>query len=147
MAVTFSHLGKEWEAKATGTAHGAGFGPVLIRWEVVFKPVGLPEEYRGVISAEDPSAVPVEELQNALQEPLVVASIERSRYTWRPAEAISKDTGIPLDRVRRILETASADIIVAPEPNKQGYTLYSTRAHYQKTTAFLERYFDTLESS
>ena len=54
---------------------------------------------------------------------------------------------IPLDEVLRILETSSADVIIRPEPNSQGLTLYSTRSHYQKTTGFFKRYIDAVESS
>ena len=149
MTARFEHLGREWEATETGTGHGVGFGymPKVDRWGVVFKQVDGPDEYIGHISAEDPSAVPVDELRAALEEQLVLAAIERSRYIWRPAEAISRDTGIPLEQVRRILEATSANVIVAPEPNKQGYTLYSTRDHYRRNTGFVKRYFDTLESS
>lgn len=150
MPTRFQHLGREWEATPTGTGHGVGSGflPSIDRWGVVFRAVDDPgNEYRGTISAEDPSKVPDDELRGALDEQLVIATIENSRYIWRPAEAISKETGIPLDEVRRILETTSADVIVAPEPNKQGFTLYSTRGHYQKNTSFAKRYIDTLESS
>lgn len=83
----------------------------------------------------------------ATDEALVLTAIEDARATWRTAEGISRDTGIPLDRVRRALETTSADIIVAPEADAQRQTLYSTRNHYRKTTSFLRRYIDTLESS
>lgn len=91
--------------------------------------------------------MPVSQLRDALDEQLVLAAIEDSKYTWRTAEAISTETGIPLEKVRRILETTAADVIVAPRPNKQGYVLYSTRDHYQNTTSFFKRYIDTLESS
>jgi hypothetical protein len=139
-----------WEAAPTGTGHGVGSGflPEIDRWGVVFTVVGHPgKEYRGSVSAEDPDNVSQDELRSALNEQLVIAAIEDSKYVWRPAEAISNETGIPVDQVRRILETTSADILVAPEPNKQGFTLYSTRAHYQKNTSFVKRYIDTLESS
>ena len=55
----------------------------------------------------------------------VIAAINKSRYTWRPAEAIgTKETSIPVDHVRRILETTTAaDIIRAPQPNRQGGNL------------------------
>ena len=150
MSTRFQHLGREWEAAPTGTGHGVGFGfpPQIDRWGVVFTVVGEPgREHRGSISAEDPGSVPVDELRSALNEQLVIAAIEKSPYVWRPAEAISDNTGIPLDEVRRILETTSADVIVAPEPNKQGFALYSTRGHYQKNTSFVKRYMDALESS
>jgi hypothetical protein len=83
----------------------------------------------------------------ATDETLVLMALEDARATWRTAELISRDTGMLLDTVRRALETTSADIIVAPEADAQGHTLYSTRNHYRKTTSFLRRYIDTLESS
>ena len=83
----------------------------------------------------------------ATDETLVLMAIEDARATWRTAELISRDTGIPLDRVQRALETTSADIIVAPDADAQGHTLYSTRHHYRKTTSFLRRYLDALASS
>jgi len=151
MSTRFQHLNTNWEATGTGTGHGVGVGPTLPavnRWGVTFKAVEDPSrQYRGTISAEDPGAVPEDELKDALEEQLVIAAIEMSKYIWRPAEAISRDTGIALDKVRRILETTSVDVIVAPQPNKQGLTLYSTREHYQKNTSFVRRYIDTIESS
>lgn len=150
MSTRFSHLGQEWEATPTGTGHGVGSGhvPAVDRWGVVFRSPSRPSRaYRGTISSPDPGAVPVSQLRDALDEQLVLAAIEDSKYTWRTAEAISTETGIPLEKVRRILETTAADVIVAPRPNKQGYVLYSTRDHYQNTTSFFKRYIDTLESS
>jgi hypothetical protein len=150
MSVKFQHLGEEWEATPTGTGHGVGTGflPSIDRWRVVFRRMKNPSrEYRGSISTEDPGKADLNELTDALDEQLVIAAIEDSRYTWRPAEAVSNETGIPPDKVRRILETTPADVIIRPEPNSQGYTLYSTRVHYQKTTGLLKRYIDTLESS
>jgi hypothetical protein len=83
----------------------------------------------------------------ATDEVRVLTAIEHARATWRTAEGISRDTGIPLDRVRRALEATSADIIVATETDAQGHTRYSTRDHYRKTTSVLRRYLDSLESS
>ncbi len=150
MSTRFDHLGQEWEATPTGTGHGVGAGyvPGINRWDVVFRSLSKPSRtYRGTISSPDPAAAPVSQLRDVLDEQLVLAAIEDSNYTWRTVEAISAETGIPLEKVRRILEATAAGVILAPRPNKQGYVLYSTRDHYQKTTIFLKRYIDTLESS
>ncbi len=152
MTKRFNHLGQEWDATATGTGHGVGFGhiPTVNRWGVVFQSVSNPSrgEYRGSISQADPGAVPDAELRASLEEQLVLASINRSQYTWRPAEAISGETGIPLARVRQILETTSADVLVSPHVNRQGYALYSTREHLVRTGGdVMKRYMDVDESS
>ncbi|MBI4888380.1 MAG: hypothetical protein HY824_14895, partial [Acidobacteria bacterium] len=138
-----------WEATPTGMGHGVGFGhlPAVNRWGVVFRRTDSPaKEYRAHVSASGPDSITVPALIDALDEALVRQAIEGSRYIYRPAEAIARDTGIPLEKVRRILET-SDDFIEGPRPNAQGYTLYSTRDHYRKHAGFVQRYLDTLESS
>ena len=83
----------------------------------------------------------------ATDEPLIVGAIERGQGTWRSAEEISRDTGVPLDRVQLVLETYSHGIIVAPPAGGNGPPLYSTRAHYRRTTGLLRRYLDALAAS
>jgi len=80
-------------------------------------------------------------------EPLVLATIERSDDTWLSAEAIAAGSGLPLDRVRNILETTPAGVIVAPADGSGRPARYSTRGHYRATTSLLGRYFDALASS
>ena len=79
-----------------------------------------------------------------LDEPLVLWAIERANETWRSAEVISAEIGVPLDRVQAVLDAASADLIVAPEADANGRALYSTRTHYRRTTRLFRRYFDAL---
>jgi hypothetical protein len=79
-----------------------------------------------------------------LDEPLILSAIERSDETWRSAEAISAETGIPLERVQAVLDTSSAGLLVAPEADSNGRALYSTRAHYRRTTSLFRRYRNAL---
>jgi hypothetical protein len=79
-----------------------------------------------------------------IDEPLVLAVIVRARETWRSAEAISAESGIPLDRVRRVLDATPAGVIVARGPDRDGRALYSTRAHYRQTTGLFQRYIEAL---
>jgi class 3 adenylate cyclase len=83
----------------------------------------------------------------AADERAVLAAIRGAGATWLMAEAISAETGIAADRVRRVLETTSADVIVVSGADARGYVRYSTRDHYRKTTSLLRRYVDALESS
>ena len=149
----FQHLNQEWEAVGTGTGHGVGFGhlPAVNRWGVIFRSISKPEqgEYRGTMPEADPQNLTEEDLKRILEEQLVISAIDRSRYTWRPAEAISKDLGLSLDRVRDILETTTeAEVIHGDQPNSQGYELYTTRDHFVKTTGdVMKRYLDVETSS
>lgn len=154
MSKRFHHLGQEWEAVGTGTGHGVGFGhlPQVNRWGVIFRSISRPEQgdyrYRGTASQCNPEAVSEDELRRILEEPLVIAAIDRSRYTWRPAEAIAPETGLPLERVRQILETTTeADVMRGNEPNPQGYALYTTRDHFVKTTGDVNQRYLVVESS
>jgi hypothetical protein len=83
----------------------------------------------------------------ATDEPLVLAAIERSDRPWLSAEAIAAESGLPLGRVRRVLDATPADILVAPAEGPGAAARYSTRRHYRATTGLLERYVDALESS
>jgi hypothetical protein len=147
----FTHLNEEWEATGTGTGHGVGFGhpPAIDRWGVVFRSVtnAVRGEFRGSVSQQEPAHVAVDELKAALDEQLVLAAIDRSRYTWRPAEAIAGETGIDLNAVRRILETTAADVIVSPHRNNQGFTLYTTREHLVRTGGDLMQRFTNVDET
>ena len=78
----------------------------------------------------------------------VIAAIDGSRYIWRPAEAISKQTGLSIRRVRKILATTStAMILQAARKNRQGYTLYTTLDHLMHSSGVMQRYLGTRESS
>lgn len=151
MSKRFKHLGEEWEAFGTGTGRGVGFGfpPPIDRWGVVFRSVTNPDkgDVAGAsISKQDPADVSEAELKRALEEQLVLAAINRSRYVWRPAEAISEDTKIPLDRVQSILDTASN--VVGGSRNQRGLWLYTTRDHLTKTaSAAMKQFFEMEESS
>lgn len=148
----FQHLGQEWEAVGTGTGHGVGFGylPNVDRWGVIFRSVSKPEQgdYRGTISHSDPAAVDVDELKRVLEEVLAIAAIDRSRFSWRTAEGIAKETGIALDRVRHILETTSeADVIQSDELDPQGHVLFTTQDHFLKTTGDVSKRYSDVERS
>jgi len=150
----FHHLGQDWEAVGTGTGHGVGAGylPSVNRWGVIFRSVSKPEQgdyrYRGTMSQSDPNGVHVEELKRVLEEVLTIAAIDRSRFTWRTAEAIAKETGIALDRVQHILATTSeADVIQSDVLNPQGHVLFTTQDHFVKTTGDVSKRYSDLERS
>jgi hypothetical protein len=150
----FQHLGQEWEAVGTGTGRGVGFGylPTVDRWGVIFRSISRPEQgdytYRGTMSQADPNAVELDELRQGLEDVLTIAAIDRSRFTWRTAEAISRDTGIDLSRVRTILDrTTEADVMQAERPNPQGHLLYTTRDHFLKTTGDVSKWYRDVETS
>lgn len=151
-AKRFHHLGQEWEAVGAGTGHGVstGYLPAVDRSGVLFRSVSKPElgdyRYRGTMSKSDPIDVSDDELKKLLEELLTIAAIDRSRFTWRTAEGIAKETGIPLARVRQILETTSeADVLESEESNSQGHVLFSTRDHFVKTTGDVSKRYSGVE--
>lgn len=152
MSKRFKHLGDEWEAFGVGIGVGTGFGfpAPANRWGVTFRSVGHPDkgDYAGgSISKSQPEHVSEAELRRVLEERLVLAAINRSRYVWRPAEAISTETGIPVDRVRNILEH-TADNVISGSRNQQGLWLYTTREHLSKTASpAMKQFFEVEESS
>jgi hypothetical protein len=80
-------------------------------------------------------------------EPLVLATIERSDQSWLSAEAIAEQTGLPLERVQMVLDSTPAGIIVDPSGGRGEPARYSTREHYRAKTGVLRRYVDALVSS
>jgi len=152
----FEHLGETWEAVPTGTGRAVGFAapggtlPAINKWGVVFRSLTNPErgEYRADISQPDPAHAPEPELKDSLEEQLVLAAINRSRYVWRPAEAICRDTGLSADRVRSILENTTAAEVISGDENSQGLLLYTTEEHLSKASGdFMKQYYKTQESS
>lgn len=68
----------------------------------------------------------------------IMSSLVNSQYKWRTSQGISKDTGIPLQQVEKILN-ASDFVIRARKGNKQGHPLYSTKEKYEKQFGFAQR--------
>jgi len=152
----FEHLGETWEAVPTGTGRGVGFVglggalPAVNKWGVVFRSITKPDrgEYRADISHADPLHADEAELKSALEEQLVLAAINRSRYIWRPAEAIARDTRLTLDRVLFILENTIEAEVISGDENSQGLLLYTTQEHLSKASGdFMKQYYRTQESS
>ena len=151
MSKRFEHFGIEWTAASSGwVQESASFGtPPVTRHEISFRSAW--GEFDGVINKRELADASDEELRSALVEELerrVLNAIQHSRYTWRPAEAISKETNIPLAQVRHVLEhTTAADVISGPQ-NKQGLLLYTTKDHFVQTGGdVMRRYVSTEESS
>ena len=77
-------------------------------------------------------------------EPLVLAAIERAPEPWLTAERIAAEIGLPVGRVRTVLEATTADVIVTHAEGPDQPPRYSTRAHYRATSSLLRRYLDAL---
>ncbi len=153
MSRRFEHLGRTWDVWATGTGHGVGSGgvggvlPKIDRWGMIIRP-NPPDgsEYRVWISSPDPQQAAEAELKEALDEQRVVASINESRYVWRPAEAISKDVNLEVERVREILHDSTE--VISSGLNQQGLLLYTTGEHLSRTSGdVMQQVFEVEESS
>lgn len=148
----FEHLGEEWEAVSLGTGRGVGSGrlPKIDRWSVRFRSRTSPQwgEFHGTLSSADLNKVSADDLKRALEEALTVAAIDRSRFVWRTAEGIARETRIPVDQVRDILlSTSEADIIQSARKNQQGHVLYTTRDHLVRTTGEVRHLYNGVEQT
>ena len=77
-------------------------------------------------------------------EPLVLATIERSDETWLSAAAIAAGRASRSSASTAVLDSSAAVIV---EAAPAGHPRYSTRAHYRATTGLMRRYVDALLSS
>ena len=80
-------------------------------------------------------------------EPLVLSAIERAPEPWLTAERIAAEIGLPVDRVRTVLEATTADVIVTHAEGPGQPPRYSTRAHYRARSSVLRRYLDVLTTA
>jgi hypothetical protein len=78
---------------------------------------------------------------------LVLTTIERCGDTWLSADAIAARAGLPIGRVRAVLDTSPAVIVEAAPGGPGGPARYSTRAHYRATAGLMRRYVDALLTS
>jgi hypothetical protein len=146
----FRHLGDEWEATGLGTGHGVGFGfiPRISSWAAEFRCVTDPQRgpFQGRIPESDASDVSDDVLRAALEIPVVVDALRQSPDVWRTVESLSDETGVDIERVNRILEWESGEVVQGNLPDSQGRTLYAARDRYAEVTPFMKRYLDVLTS-
>ena len=76
----------------------------------------------------------------------MLAAINESIYTWRPAEAIARQAGLSVERVREILESTDG-VLRHPDRSDYGYILYTTHSHLVNTSGVMEHYLGTQRTS
>ncbi len=74
---------------------------------------------------------------------LIIKCIRESEYKWRTARGISKDTGISISQVTKLLGR-SPSVVRSKKANKYGQSLYTTRDKYQKNTSFSQRLYSAI---
>jgi hypothetical protein len=128
----FQHLGEEWEAfRSAATAAAFGF-PSEPAARIGLRSVTHPErgEFRTNTPWDRLAAMTDGELIRLLEGALTIAAIEHSRFVWRTAEGIAKETGIELTRVRECLEDAGDGVLESEETDPSGRALYTTQDHF-----------------
>ena len=76
---------------------------------------------------------------------LILAALENSEFKWRTARGISKEIGLPVQKVQDFLENSPA-ILRSKKPNKSGKPLYTTRERYKKSTPLTKRLLAALRN-
>jgi hypothetical protein len=128
----FEHLGEKWEAfRSAATAAAFGFLPEPVV-RIGLRSVTHPErgEFRTNTPWERLATMTDDDLSRLLESALTIAAIEQSRFVWRTAEGIAKETGIELKRVRECLEDAGDDVLESEETDPSGRALYTTQDHF-----------------
>lgn len=141
MGRKFRHLDREWDVELTGASRGVGLGfpPRIASWGVWFRPADEPsaDPFYGSIWRPDPAELSEDELGGCLESALVLKALEDPNWDWRTVEGVAQSTGLPEDRVQKILES-SARVIRSTVPDDRGRSLYTTRQHYKKRRSFLD---------
>ena len=76
-----------------------------------------------------------------------LAALENPKYKWRTVDGVSRETGIPTETVRQLLESVPDKVIRSRIPDLEGRVLYTTRRHYRRTNSPLVRIMDSFRST
>ena len=76
---------------------------------------------------------------------LILVALENSKFKWRTARGISKETELSVHKVQEFLENSPA-ILRSKKPNKSGKPLYTTRERYKKSTPLTKRLLAALRN-
>jgi hypothetical protein len=63
---------------------------------------------------------------------------------WRTVEGLAKETGLPTDNLRKILEDLNGEIVRSSIPDESGRALYIIRKHYRQTQGLETRILNAL---
>lgn len=66
-------------------------------------------------------------------------ALENARYDWRTLRGVSKETGLPIDRVQELIERNQKVVIRSSVPSETGEALFTTRRHYRKRASIWDR--------
>ena len=65
----------------------------------------------------------------------VISALNDTNYKWRTISGIAKSTGIPADKVKRILSENGGSIIQSSALSPAGETLFTTRERHNKESS------------
>ena len=74
----------------------------------------------------------------------VLETLETSKYDWMTIQSVVRDTGLPEKEVRLILESLVWGDKVIKKTEEDGSPVYSTKAHYKRSTNILNRTLSAL---
>lgn len=77
----------------------------------------------------------------------ILKALSNPNWEWRTVGGLSKETGIPEDRVQQFLDRLEEQVIRSRVPDKKGRALYTTRDHYKQKHSPLARMMDQFRST
>ena len=75
---------------------------------------------------------------------LVLEKLETSAYDWMTLHSIVRETGLPEEKVKIILESLALGNKVIKKPDADGSPIYAARAHYMRGANLLNRTLSVL---
>lgn len=69
----------------------------------------------------------------------VIAAFENPKFKWRTVHGVARDSGVPDEQVREIIERTQGLIVQSSVPSNDGLPLFTTRRHLRKYGTTFER--------
>ena len=70
----------------------------------------------------------------------ITAALTNEGYQWRTLDGITKEAGLPMERVLALLDQHSGEIVRSSVPSADGKALYTTRAKYNLMSSPLTKF-------
>lgn len=102
--------------------------------------------FNGVyLPKEQPMKRKITERRNYNTE-LVLKALENSEHKWRSAYEVSKETGLGLNTVERIIAERREQIIQSRSRTRNGLVYYTTSKHFRKKASCVEKILGVIKN-
>ena len=75
---------------------------------------------------------------------LVIKALENPNYQWRTVDGLSKETGLPREKIVEVVSALPGQVIRAADLDEKGRPLFTTRRHYRRSSSTSSRILSVL---